>query len=491
MCGKIICVVTLVVVLNLVLAYPTSAVTAVGAWLFNEGSGTVIGDATGLGGTGTLVGDAEWIVGAGAIFGSALKFESGEYVDVGPPTPDALLIQQDVTIMSWVKPHEVLNNWQVILSMQRGSSNGEAYALTYGRNNDHLLALFNTQGGNGRVEDPDPLTMGEWVHAASTYDGTKAVLFRNGEPVAEISTGIGGALSHEDRQGRFAINGNYNSLNGGLAEHCSATLDEVLVFNEVLTQEDILNFMEFGYESAGVPRVTSYRPDPADGAMLMTTWAQLSWKPGTTAVSHNVYIGDNFEDVDAGADSAFQGNQIGDFLIVGFFGFPIPDGLVPGTTYYWRVDDVEADGTVNTGDVWSFWLPSLQGYDANPADGAEYVGTEPTLTWTGGFNSIAHYVYFGTDADQVATATGAAPQAALTFSPGTLEEGTTYYWRVDEYDGTKTHTGDVWSFSTVPILPVVDQSLLGWWKLDEGQGYTAVDWSGHGNHGTLIEAPQW
>ena len=41
----------------------------------------------GLGSTGTLVGDAEWILGNDAVFGSAMKFESGEYVDVPPPHP--------------------------------------------------------------------------------------------------------------------------------------------------------------------------------------------------------------------------------------------------------------------------------------------------------------------------------------------------------------------------------------------------------------------
>ena len=32
---------------------------------------------------------------------------------------------------------------------------------------------------------------------------------------------------------------------------------------------------------------------------------------------------------------------------------------------------------------------------------------------------------------------------------------------------------------------------MGWWKLDEGQGTIAVDWSGYGRHGGLIGNPQW
>ncbi|MHC4324714.1 MAG: LamG domain-containing protein, partial [Planctomycetota bacterium] len=50
---------------------------------------------------------------------------------------------------------------------------------------------------------------------------------------------------------------------------------------------------------------------------------------------------------------------------------------------------------------------------------------------------------------------------------------------------------NVWSFKTLPDITVTDPNLLGWWKLDEGTGTTVVDWSGHGNHGTLQNNPEW
>jgi hypothetical protein len=66
--------------------------------------------------------------------------------------------------------------------------------------------------------------------------------------------------------------------------------------------------------------------------------------------------------------------------------------------------------------------------------------------------------------------------------------GKTYYWRVDETDTAGTHKGDVWSFTTLPDIPISDPDLIGWWKLDEGAGFTAVDSSGYGNHGTISNA---
>ena len=103
-----------------------------------------------------------------------------------------------------------------------------------------------------------------------------------------------------------------------------------------------------------------------------------------------------------------------------------------------------------------------------------------------------HTVYFGDDYDTVANATGGPPQATITFSPGLLELDKTYYWRVDEFDENQnTHTGEVWSFTTLPDIAVTDPNLVGWWKLEEGPGNIAIDWSGHGNHATLQGNPEW
>jgi len=96
-------------------------------------------------------------------------------------------------------------------------------------------------------------------------------------------------------------------------------------------------------------------PNPKDGALHEDTWASLGWRAGATAVSHDVYFGENFDDVDAGTGGTFQGNQTGTVFTVGVAGSPYPDGLLLDTTYYWRIDEVEADGTtVHKGDVWSF-----------------------------------------------------------------------------------------------------------------------------------------
>jgi hypothetical protein len=154
--------------------------------------------------------------------------------------------------------------------------------------------------------------------------------------------------------------------------------------------------------------------------------------------------------VDSGAEGTFQGNQDTTEFIAGFPGFVVPEGLVPGTTYYWRVDEVnEAEpNSPWKGDVWSFAIPPKTAYFPDPADGAEGVSVDPPLSWTAGFGAILHNVYFGDNFDDVSNAAGNPPWGDTTYTPGQLKMAKTYYWRVDEFDATATHKGDVWSFTT-------------------------------------------
>jgi hypothetical protein len=145
------------------------------------------------------------------------------------------------------------------------------------------------------------------------------------------------------------------------------------------------------------PFPKAWGPDPSDGALNNATWANLSWTAGAFAVSHDVYLGDSFDDVNGGTGDTFLGNHTGMSVLVGFAGYPVPDGLVPGTTYYWRIDEVN-DADPNSpwkGDIWSFSIPPKTAYFPDPIDGAEFVDLHAELSWTAGFGAILHTVYLG------------------------------------------------------------------------------------------------
>ncbi|MGB2863843.1 MAG: carbohydrate binding domain-containing protein [Sedimentisphaerales bacterium] len=199
-----------------------------------------------------------------------------------------------------------------------------------------------------------------------------------------------------------------------------------------------------------VPPLKASEPDPADGAFLDQTWATLSWIPGELAVSHDVYMGDNFNDVNESAGDTFRINQVDDFYVAGFPGFAYPDGLVNGTTYYWRIDEVNnADpNSPWKGNVWSFTVTPQTAYIPDPADGAEFIDLNVQLTWTAGFGAKLHYIVFGDDFDAVNNATDGLPQGLASYTPDSLKFAKTYYWRVDEFDGIETYKGEIWSFTT-------------------------------------------
>ncbi len=239
----------------------------------------------------------------------------------------------------------------------------------------------------------------------------------------------------------------------------------------------------------------AYDPIPEDGSTHEDNWVSLNWSVGETAASHDVYFGDNFNDVNDGTAEVFRGNQAGAFYVAGFPGFAFPDGLDTGKTYYWRVDEVEADGTTkHKGDVWSFTVPPRTAHNPNPADGTVFIDPDTDVSWNPGLGSKLHHLYFGESFDDVNAGTPdtyKGPIADVSYSPGTLALDKVYYWRVDEFALTGTYTGDVWSFRTIPEIPVTNPNLISWWKLDSGIGTRAIDSSGHGNHGSLEDNPQW
>jgi hypothetical protein len=193
---------------------------------------------------------------------------------------------------------------------------------------------------------------------------------------------------------------------------------------------------------------------PKDGAVLEQTWVEISWSPGHYAVSHNLYIGDNFDDVNNGAASTFRGNQVLTSLYVGLGlpGDPFPGGLVPGTTYYWRVDEVNDANAASPwkGNIGNFSIKPRTASNPNPADAAEALALNARLTWTAGYGAKLHTVYFGENFDTVSSAvSGGALAGTTTYSPTGMKAGKVYYWRVDETDPPNVHKGQVWTFTTV------------------------------------------
>jgi len=433
MCRRTIFIFSFLIVLVLLLPRISNA-ELIGWWKLDEGSGTTATDSSGYGNDASFEGAPVWM--DEGKFGTALKFNgSSDYL--AAPDSESLDINGDqLSIAAWINGED----WPAANHVVRkiaDTGTGSIYMIRV--QPDTVRVYIHTSIGESLIQGTKVLPTNEWNHIAVTYDAAVAHVYVNGE--VDVSTDVTGELIQSDNELRIG--------RGEPAGYFMGMIDDVRLYNHGLTESELLSVME----GSGADYPYARGPDPKDGTLHADTWVNLSWSPGDFAVSHDIYLGDNLNDVEeATRDSeVFRGNQTSTFLVVGFPGFPYPDGLVPGTTYYWRIDEVnEADpNSPWKGPIWSFSIPPKTAYRPNPADGAELVDpNNATLTWTAGFGAIMHTVYFGDDYDEVNNADVGVPAGTPSYSPGPLEREKIYYWRVDERDAVGTYKGDIWNFTT-------------------------------------------
>jgi len=445
MSRKIFCMICLVSVLSMALA-STAGAGLVGWWKFDGD----YNDSSGNGYDGTVVGSPTFVEGR---LGQALNLNAtttDQYVncgtDMGFTTVGDGGAADGFTIAVWVNRSE--GGDQKLCGNLSVTSWAEGEGFQFAIYNDRTELDMRDSTGRYFSRDVDAaaftiLEQDTWYHIAFVFDDVANTLteYINGErtnTLANVPTSLA-ASTNEFRIGTQTPSHASGRVFRGL-------LDDFRLYDSALNAQEVLAVMRGG----GAAYPLASRPVPADGGLHTDTWVSMSWSPGDSAVSHDVYFGENPEDVNNGLGDTFRGNQAATYFVAGFPGFPYPDGLVPGTTYYWRIDEVN-DADPNSpwkGDLWSFMVPPKKAYEASPTDGAFFVDPAVELSWTQGHNAKLHIVYFGDNYDDVKNAAGGSSQATMTFSPGPLELEKTYYWRVDEFDGAITYTGDVWSFKT-------------------------------------------
>jgi hypothetical protein len=376
------------------------------------------------------------------IFGGAAEFDgSGDFIVI--PTPS---LSGTTWSLAWwsFAPAGSTNTGYMVAS---GDPSGYE-AIFFRRYGSDVYAGGVTQDTNvsPRISlgEPGPYERGQWHHHAVLHDGSTSTAYWYID--GELWVDTNAANTNETTFTSFdevIYVGNRKS--GG--RDFEGKIDDLRLYDRVLSTAEIEAIMSGA--GSGFPFASS--PNPPDGTLHEDTWINLSWSPGDYAVSHDVYLGDNFDDVSNGTGGdTFRGNQASTFYVAGFVGFAYPDGLVPGTAYYWRIDEVnEADpNSPWKGPIWSFSIPPKTAYAPDPADGAEFVDLDTELSWTAGYGAILHTVYLGDNYDEVSNAEAGSSQGNTTYKSETLESERIYYWRVDEYDGFDTYKGDIWGFTT-------------------------------------------
>jgi len=207
----------------------------------------------------------------------------------------------------------------------------------------------------------------------------------------------------------------------------------------------------------------AFSPDPPDGTTDVIRSPTLSWRGGERAVQHDVYLGEDENTVanaTSGSLGTYRGRQPTEMTTYD------PGILDWGTTYYWRVDEVnEADPNGPwEGSVWSFTTTDCI-KSPHPLDRASDVPQPVVLSWVPGGPGLQYDLYLGENQNDVASATPQTPGIyrgrqlvdLTTYDPGVLKLGKTYYWRVDgvdKADPQRPWKGTAWSFTTADFIVV-------------------------------------
>jgi hypothetical protein len=302
-----------------------------------------------------------------------------------------------------------------------------------------------------------------WIHLAFRRSTTGTQVFFNGELLGTSASTI------EFPRLRIGAHG------VGPADMLQGALDEAVIYDRALSDSDILAHASL----LGLAPLKARNPSPVDGD-LAVVMPLLQWSPGLGAQLHTVYLGTT--------PDLSEANLVASRTPVTMYYMAL--GLQPGTTYYWRVDEIEKNGTtIHGGDVWTFTAQGLAAYHPDPADGAVDAAPAPVLTWLPGQATLKHHVYFGIGSDAVSQGAADVDQGEVeeaTFTPGDLESIATYHWRVDELVvGGTVVTGPVWSFTTFLLVDDFES-----YNDDEGQGTriyeTWIDGYADGSSGSTV-----
>jgi hypothetical protein len=369
---------------------------------------------------------------------SAMSFTGAADCYISVADTPKLQITGEMTLAAWVFLDKAnANNGRIIA--KSGGSGARAWSLNVeatsgGVTNPATFQVAASGTTNLSARDTKSLPTDQWVHMAGVYrPGEIMEVYVNGELRGTNTTGIPGSQFSNNSLAVFI--GSRNACT-----NCSwmGMIDEARVYNRALSAEEIKELVKFN----PLPRVKAWSPAPASGTEDVVV-PLLSWKPGVTAALHNVYVGTD--------PNVTEANLAGPRSPLTVFWYA--PALKPGQIYYWRVDEIEADGTtVHTGDVWTFQAQPRTAYHPEPANAANAVSPTPTLTWRVGKGATQHHLYLSDSSEAVAQGAAGADKGTTketTFAPGALESATVYYWRVDEIaaDGT-IQTGPVWTFVT-------------------------------------------
>jgi len=319
---KLIFLTSFVLVLGLVLTRAADGAPPrlIGWWKFD---GDTL-DYSGLGNDGIAVGNPTFVpgkVGSGAINLNGVS----DYVTMDAVADD--IKSNNITLSAWLKTTSEMNT--------------EWFSCNTAGRDDVVKFVIQGTKAAFRIEgvyasSTTAVNDGQWHFLALVLNGLTGHVYVDG--VEENSDDAEYTFSADDL---WSIGQEWDS--GGPGAHLAGTVDDARIYDRALTAEEVRKVM------MGIPPGAAFDPSPADELTDVPRDVAFTWKPGEYAPlvdGQKFYLSDNFSDVNDGIGGITQSAT----------SYAPAQRLDFGTTYYWRVDEVNGppDYTVYKGKIWSF-----------------------------------------------------------------------------------------------------------------------------------------
>jgi hypothetical protein len=315
-------------------------------WKLDESEGQDVEDSSPYGNAGTLVGNAKWQPGAGRN-GGALELDGKSgYIRIRNET--AFDITDEITVAAWVKVRAFNRTWQTVVAKGdhtwRLARDGDKDTLQFaaGQYSEGRLVL-------GSVDIND----GQWHHVVGVGDADAVALYVDG--VLDSIKRVPGEILTDDEP---VCIGENSMFTGRVWD---GWIDEVCVFTYALSADEIKALYSgkapnaigvsssSGRPSLIRPGIEAANPSPLDGAVGAGTGdLELRWSAGTGAQAHNVYVGTVPNDLKLLGKVQQTSAKL--------------SNLANNTRYSWRIDGIQADGSVIAGKTWTFTTGGLAGW---------------------------------------------------------------------------------------------------------------------------------
>ena len=244
-----------------------------GMWTFEEGAGETVKDLSGNGSDGVFVGDIKWVK---AKFGGGIEFSgvaAQNHVRIGKTRgADSLAAlnckdSEGFAIHAWVYAAEPPNG-KCVIWKGHGCSSWSQYLLGTGAH-ENVGGRINQASFHYRIKSAperfealgNPLPEKEWVHLVGVWDGAKIYIYVDGE--LQNSADAVGQPWDSFEAVYIGADAGCNAGKGRC--HWSGIIDEIVIFNEPLTADEVKS-LDGGIE--GVLAVDA-------AGKITTTWGKL------------------------------------------------------------------------------------------------------------------------------------------------------------------------------------------------------------------------